>query len=79
MSVCVTNYERIGNRVVFYLIFDQLDRSFEGRRSITWSQEIKEHLTHNQTKEGYCIGHIFRRNCVVKHVAEGRIEGTRRL
>ena len=43
--------------------------------SITKSQERKEHRTHNQTKEGYCIGHILHRNCVT----EGQIEGTRRL
>ena len=31
---------------------DQLDRSCEKRRSITWSQGRKEHPTYNKTKEG---------------------------
>jgi len=60
-------------------MFDQLDRSFEGWRSNTKNQERKEHPTHNHTKEGYWIGHILHRNCVVKHVTEGRMEGKRRL
>jgi hypothetical protein len=54
---------------------DQLDGSCEKWRNITWSQGVKGHSTYNKNKEGYWIGHILHRNCLLKHVIEGKIEG----
>jgi len=50
---------------------DQLDRSYE-RRSITKGQEEKEHKI-NRRKANW-FGYIFRRNCLVKHVIDGKVE-----
>jgi hypothetical protein len=48
----------------------QLDHSCEKWRSIANSQGGKEHHTYNKRREG----HILRRNCLLKHVIEGKIE-----
>jgi hypothetical protein len=45
--------------------------------SIAWSQGGEEHSTCN-IREGKWIGHILRRDCLLKHVIEGKIEGRRR-
>jgi len=37
----------------------------------------EEDLLHT-TKEANWIGHIFRMNCLLKHVIKGKTEGTRR-
>jgi hypothetical protein len=39
---------------------------------------VKEERNTLQTikrRKGNCIGHILRRNCLLKHVIEGKIEG----
>jgi hypothetical protein len=54
---------------------DQLDRSREKLRSITQSQRGEEYSTYNKKKKANWIGHILRRNCLLKHVIEGKIEG----
>jgi hypothetical protein len=38
------------------------------------SQGGKEHPTYNK-KKANCIGNILRRNCLLKHVIEGKIQG----
>jgi hypothetical protein len=38
------------------------------------SQRGTEYPTYNKKKEGNWIGHILRRNCLLKHVIEGKIE-----
>jgi hypothetical protein len=43
---------------------DQLDRSCEKRSSITWSQ-----------RKANWIGHILRRNCLLRQAIEGKIKG----
>jgi hypothetical protein len=55
---------------------DQLDRSCEKWRSITQSQGGEEYPTYNKKKrKANWIGHILRRNCLLKHVIEGQLEG----
>jgi hypothetical protein len=52
-----------------------MSRQREKFRSITWSQGGKEFLTCNK-KEGRPTGLItLPRNCLLKHVIEGNIEG----
>jgi hypothetical protein len=53
---------------------NQLDRSCEKSRSITKRQGEKNKL---QTikREGQWGRHILRRNCILKHVIGGKIEG----
>jgi hypothetical protein len=53
---------------------DQLDRSCEKWRSITQSQGGEEYPAYNKKKANW-IGHILRRNCLLKHVIEGKLEG----
>jgi hypothetical protein len=50
----------------------QLERSCEKFRSITKSQGGNEYPTYSTTKGGSWIGHSLRRNCLLKHVIEGR-------
>jgi hypothetical protein len=37
---------------------------------------VKEYSSHNKTKVNW-IGHILCRNCLIKHIIEGKILGTR--
>ena len=53
---------------------DQFDQSFEKRRSITKSEGGKKYLTNNKKKKANWICHMLRRNCLLKHVVEGKIE-----
>jgi hypothetical protein len=53
---------------------DQLDRSCEKWRSITQSQGGEKYPTYNKKKKDW-IGHMLRRNCLLKHVIEGKLEG----
>jgi hypothetical protein len=57
---------------------DHLDWSCEKWRTITYSQGRKKYPIYNKTKEANWIGHILRRDCLLKHVIEGKIEGKRR-
>jgi hypothetical protein len=52
---------------------DKLDRSCEKWRSITQSEGGEEYRTYN--KKANWIGHNLRRNCLLKHVIEGKLEG----
>jgi hypothetical protein len=57
---------------------------------IIWTNDVKnEDILHRVTKErsvlheikrreANWIGHILRRNCLLKHVMKGKVEGTRR-
>jgi hypothetical protein len=54
---------------------DQLDRSSENGRSITWSHEGKQILHAIKRRKANCIGLILRRNCLLKHVTEGNTKG----
>jgi hypothetical protein len=53
---------------------EQLDRSCEEWRSITSSQGGQEYAANNKTKKANWIFQVFRRNCVPKHVIEGKLE-----
>ena len=52
---------------------DHLDRSCEEWRSVTESRRIVLH-TANRRKANW-IDHILRRNCLLKQVTEGKVEG----
>jgi hypothetical protein len=52
---------------------------------ISWTDHVntqskggKVHSSHNKTKKANWIGHILHKNCLVKHIIEGKISGTRR-
>jgi hypothetical protein len=53
----------------------QLNRSCEKLRSITQSQGVEEYPTRNTIRKANWIGQILRRNFILKHVIEGKIEG----
>jgi hypothetical protein len=53
---------------------DQLDRSCEKQRSITYSQGGHGYPMDYKKEETNWICHILRRNCLLKHVTEGKIE-----
>jgi hypothetical protein len=40
------------------------------------SQGGEEYPTYKKIRKANWIGHILRRNCLLKHVIEGKIEGT---
>ena len=40
-----------------------------------WSQEGDEYITNKKRKKANWIGHSFLRNCSVKQVIEGKMEG----
>ena len=48
----------------------KLDRSCEKLRGAMNSRGREEYPTNIKMKEGKWIGHIFRRNCLLKHVTE---------
>jgi hypothetical protein len=52
-----------------------LDRSCGKWRSITESRGGEEYPTYSKKEEGNWIGQMLRRNCLLKHVIEGKIEG----
>ena len=51
---------------------DQLDRSCEKWRSVTWSQGGQEYPRHNKRRKANCIGHILCRSWLLIHVVEGK-------
>jgi hypothetical protein len=53
----------------------QLDRSCDKWRSIARSQGGKEYLNTIERRRADRIGHILRRNCLLKHVIEGKLGG----
>jgi hypothetical protein len=54
---------------------EKLDRSCEKLRSITHRQEERNILHTIKRRNANWIGHILRRNCLLKHVTEGKLEG----
>jgi hypothetical protein len=52
-----------------------LDRSCKVYGSIKWNQGGKEYPTYNKRRKAKWIGHILRRNCCLKYVTEGKVEG----
>jgi hypothetical protein len=54
---------------------DQLDLSCEKWRSVTKSQGERNILQTVERTKANWIGHILRRNCLLKHVIEGKTEG----
>jgi hypothetical protein len=53
---------------------DQSDRSYEKRRSIEKSEGGEEYPANNKRRKSNWIGHVLCRNCLLKHVVEGKIE-----
>ena len=53
----------------------QLDVSCDKWRSVTDSWPGEEYPTYSNRRKGNWIGHILRRNCLLKHITEGKIEG----
>ena len=53
---------------------DQLDRTCE-KRSVTKSGMERNVLQTMKRREAKWIGHMLRRNCLLKHVNEGKVEG----
>jgi hypothetical protein len=58
-------------------------------KKIIWTDRVKNKVLHIvkeyrnilhtiKRRKPNCIGHILRRNCLLKHVIEGKIEGTGR-
>jgi hypothetical protein len=43
--------------------------------NITQSQRRKENCKRINRRKAKWVGHILRRNCVLKHVIEGKIDG----
>ena len=57
---------------------DQLGQSLEKWRHFTWHLGGKEHLNATKRRKANWIGHILRRNYLLKHVAEVNIDVTGR-
>jgi hypothetical protein len=56
-----------------------LDRSYEKSKKYYIDSKRKEtSYIQQKRRKANCIGHVFRRNWLLKHVIEGRIEMTRR-
>jgi hypothetical protein len=53
---------------------DQMDRSCE-KWSTTWRQGRKDYPKTIKKRKAAWIGHIFRKNCILKHIIEGKPEG----
>jgi hypothetical protein len=65
--------------VALVKVGDQLDRSCEKLRGATNSQGREEYSTNIKMKKDNWIGHILRRNCLLKHFIEkNKIERTGR-
>ena len=57
---------------------DKFDQSCKRFRCFTQSQAVKKYPTYKKKKEikkATWIVHILRRNCLVRHITEGKIEG----
>jgi hypothetical protein len=54
---------------------DQLDRSCGKRRSSAYRQGDRNVVRTIKRGKGNWIGHVLRRNCLLKHGIEGKIEG----
>jgi hypothetical protein len=57
---------------------DQFDRSCIKRRSIALCKGRRNIRNVIKRWQANWIGHILRRNCLLKHIIEGKIEGKRR-
>jgi hypothetical protein len=54
---------------------DQLDRSTRNAEVLHRVKEERNILHTIKRRKTNCIGHILRRNCLLKHVIEGKLEG----
>jgi hypothetical protein len=54
----------------------KINLSCEKLRNIALSLGGQEYLTYSQRRKANWIGHILRRNCLLKHVNEEKIEGS---
>ena len=57
---------------------DQLDPSCKRRRIVPRVNEERNVLHTIKRRKANWFGHILHRNCLLKHVIEGKIEGTGR-
>jgi hypothetical protein len=55
---------------------DQLDRSCERNEEVLHRVKEERNIVHTiKRRKANWIGHILRRNCLMKHVIEGKLEG----
>ena len=54
---------------------DQLDRSCEKWKGVTWSKGRGEIVPVIRRRNGKWIGHILHRNCFLKQAFEGKVDG----
>jgi hypothetical protein len=55
---------------------DQLDRSCKKNKELLYRvEEERNTLQRIKRRKGSWIGHIWRRNCLLKHAFEGKMEG----
>jgi hypothetical protein len=54
---------------------NMLDRSCENWRIVTKGQGERNILHTGKGRKANWIGHILRRNCLLKHAIEGKLEG----
>ena len=52
-----------------------MDQSCEKLRSITKSQGRQKYPANSKRRKANWIGHILHRNCLLKHVIDGEMEG----
>jgi hypothetical protein len=53
---------------------EELDRSCEKLRSITKHEVGQQHPHTTNIRKANCTGHTLLRNCLLKHIIEGKIE-----
>jgi hypothetical protein len=54
---------------------NHFDGSCERIRSVTESEDRKEHPVYSKRRKAISIGYILLRNCLLKRVIEGNLEG----
>jgi hypothetical protein len=54
---------------------DQLDLSRKNEEVLHSAQEDRSMLHRIKRRKGNWIGHILHRNCLLKHVIEGKVDG----
>ena len=71
---CLVSYEILRWRTAQKICWTDHVRN-EKKKSVTKNPGREEYSTSNKREEGNWIGQILRRNCLLKHVVEGNIEG----